>query len=129
MPFCRNILELSSYYWWIFDTENLHDFQRFVRTVSYSQSYNTPFLLAALFFHSASVLLNFFMNQASNVVTVLLNTSDHHYTETHSAYLYQCLDLDLSMSYLYDLFFIFSLFIIVILGPHLNRRTCFLYNF
>ena len=35
------------------------------------------------FFKWASVLLNFFMNWASNVVYMFLNTCNHHYTETH----------------------------------------------
>ena len=35
------------------------------------------------FFNSASVLLNFFINWASNVAQVLLNTYNNHYTETH----------------------------------------------
>ena len=35
------------------------------------------------FFNSASVLLNFFMNRASNVALVLLNAYKHHYTKTH----------------------------------------------
>ena len=40
-------------------------------------------LKATLIFNSASVLLNFFMNLASYVAQVLLNTYNHHYTETH----------------------------------------------
>ena len=35
-----------------------------------------------LFFNSASVLLNFFMNWASNVASVLLNANKHHHSET-----------------------------------------------
>ena len=35
------------------------------------------------FFKSASVLLNVFMNGTLDVASVLLNTCNHHYTETH----------------------------------------------
>ena len=41
------------------------------------------FFLSDIFFNSASVLLNFIMKWASNVAWVLLNTCNHHYTETY----------------------------------------------
>ena len=40
------------------------------------------FYKQSLLFNSASVLLNFFINWASNVACVLLNTYNHHYVET-----------------------------------------------
>ena len=39
------------------------------------------FLQPTLFFNSVSVLLNSFLNWASNVPEVLLNTCNHHYTD------------------------------------------------
>ena len=45
----------------------------------------------------------------------LLNTYNHHYTETHFIFTTcPCLDLGLFLSYLCDLFFIFSVVFIVI---------------
>ena len=41
----------------------------------------TLFYNQRLFFNSTSVLLNFFMNWASNVAWVLLNTYGHRYTD------------------------------------------------
>ena len=54
-----------------------------LRTAPLNFLYTLFSLLATLFFNSASMLLNFFMNWASNVVWVFLNTYNHHYTETH----------------------------------------------
>ena len=44
---------------------------------------NTRFFISNVFFKSASVLLNVFMNGTLDVASVLLNTCNHHYTETH----------------------------------------------
>ena len=38
----------------------------------------------------SSLMLNFFMNWASNVGCVLLNTYNHHYTETHFIFKFIC---------------------------------------
>ena len=76
----------------------------------------TLFLEAALFFNSASVLLNFIMNWASKIASCYLI----HITiitlsyNLYLVYLCPCLGLSLFMSYLCDLFFIFSLRFIVI---------------
>ena len=43
----------------------------------------TRFFISKTFFNSVSMLLNFFVNWASNVASVLLNTCNHRYTETH----------------------------------------------
>ena len=93
-------------------------------------------LEATLFFNWVSVLLNVFINWASNVAWLLLNTYNHHYTETHIlVYFCPCIDPCLFMSYIYDLFmsyiydlcdFLFSLIFIAI--NHItsfNRRICF----
>ena len=47
---------------------------------------------------------------------MLLSTYNHHHNETHLYLVHLCsrLDLDLFMSYLIDLFFIFSLIFIII---------------
>ena len=43
----------------------------------------TRFLKKQRFFNSATVLLNFFINQASNVAQVFLSTFNPYYTERH----------------------------------------------
>ena len=62
------------------------------------------------------MLLDFLMNRASNVASVLLNAHKHHYAEPHFIF-----SKSVSMSrpslfilYLCDLYFIFSLIFIVI---------------
>ena len=62
------------------------------------------------------MLVNFFMNRASNVAHVLLNTYKHQHTETlcNLLCLCACLELDLFMSYLCDLFFIYIFIFIII---------------
>ena len=75
------------------------------------------FFTSNAFVNSASVLLNSFVNWASNVAWVLLNTYKHHYNETFCTYLYLCqhIDIGLTMSYWYDLFLIFIFILIFIL--------------
>ena len=85
-------------------------------------------LEATLFFNWDSVLLNVFINWASNVAWLLLNTYNHHYTETHIlVYFCPCIDPCLFMSYIHDLCdFLFSLIFIAI--NHItsfSRRICF----
>ena len=46
------------------------------------KKYNIQAFYKQRLFNLTSVLLNFFMNWASNVASVLLNTYNHHYTET-----------------------------------------------
>ena len=48
---------------------------------------NTRFFIGKTFFNSASVLLIFFVNWASNVAWAFLYTCNHHYTETYILYL------------------------------------------
>ena len=43
----------------------------------------TRFLKKQRFFNSATVLLNFFINQASNVAQVFLSTFNPYHTERH----------------------------------------------
>ena len=76
-------------------------------TISYKQRF---------FFNSALVLLTFFMNRASNVAQVLFNIYKHQHTETlcNLLYLCPCLELDLFMSYICDLFFIYIFIFIII---------------
>ena len=56
---------------------------------------NTPFFTNNTFFNLVSLLLNFFMNTASNVAWVLLNIFNHKYI---LVYLRVCLGLGLFMS-------------------------------
>ena len=79
---------------------------------------DTCFFYKQLFFsNSTSVLLNVFMNWASNVAYVLLNTCKHHHTETFFIF---TIFLSISrpgllfMSYLYDPFFIFIFIFITV---------------
>ena len=76
-----------------------------------------------VFFNSAPVLLNFFMNWASNVAWMY--AYNHHYTETHLhlVYLCPCLRLGLFVSYLCALFFIFSLIFSLINHITLLKQT------
>ena len=56
-------------------------------------------------------------NQAKHTSTQARHLADSHYTETYfifTIFVCPCLGLDLFMSYLFDLFFIFSLIFIVI---------------
>ena len=68
------------------------------------------------FFNSASVLLNFFTNRASNVTYVLLNKYKHCQLRHFLYFLYfcPCLELGLLMSYLCDFFFSFIFIFIMI---------------
>ena len=79
------------------------------------------------FFNSASVLLNFFTNRASNVTYVLLNKYKHCQLRHFLYFLYfcPCLELGLLMSYLCDFFSVsssFSLWLIV--SSHEYKHTC-----
>ena len=78
----------------------------------------TRFFISNPFFNPNSVLLNFFMNWASNIAyrCCLIHTTI--ITKRHILYLvYLCPCLGLSMSYLCDLFFIF------IAINHINLKT------
>ena len=68
------------------------------------------------FFNSASMLLDFLMNRASNVASVLLNAHKHHYAGPHFIFskLVSMSRPSLFILYLCDLYFIFSLIFIVI---------------
>ena len=68
------------------------------------------FISNAFFFNSASVLLNFFMNSASNVAQMMLILRQVLYV----VYLGPCLSLGLFMPCLCDLFSISSLIFITI---------------
>ena len=71
------------------------------------------FFKASLFFNSASLLINFFMNSVSDVVYVLLIAHNHHHTEKHSIFsLFLTMSWPSSISFMSDLcnlFFIFTL--------------------
>ena len=74
-----------------------------------------------MFFNSASVLLNFFMNWASNVAQVAFNTNKHHHTET----LFASFTIFVAMSrprsiYVLSMWPIFMLIVIFIMINRLN---------
>ena len=87
------------------------------RSVSRMKLSYTLFFISNAFFNSASVLLNFFVNWATNVTWVLLDTYNHYYTEAYfmcSIFVPMFIGLGLLMSYLCDLFLISSLIFIFI---------------
>ena len=73
-------------------------------------------------FNSVSVLSKVFMNWASNVAKVLLNTNKHHHTQTFlilSIFVFMFIPMSIFpstsfMSYICDLFFIFIFILITI---------------
>ena len=79
------------------------------------------------FFNSASVLLNFFTNRASNVTYVLLNKYKHCQLRHFLYFLYfcPCLELGLLMSYLCDFFFSF-IFIFIMINRIISWRQAHL---
>ena len=88
------------------------DYQIFER---WSSNKSPDQMKYTLFFNSASVLLNFFMNWASTFAWVLLNTYNNIILRHFTFGIFLTMSRSGSvMSYLCDLFFIFSLIFIVI---------------
>ena len=83
-----------------------------------------------LFFNSVSVLLNFFMNWASIVAWVLLNTYNHIILRHFTFGIFLTISRPGSiMSYLCDLFFILSLIFIIIYHIILKQMYLFFWHF
>ena len=89
----------------------------------------TLFCKATLSFNSASVLLSLFMNSASHVAQVLLVAHNHHCTETHFIFsIFATMSWYSSvMSYLYDLFFIFTLIYLITIDHVISLRQTHLF--
>ena len=83
-----------------------------------------------LFFYSAPVLLNFFMNWVSDVGLALFNAYNHHaevnFVFSIIVYLYVSRPRSITC-HIYAIYFSFSasFSLSLIIQPHVNRHTCF----
>ena len=105
-------------------SDNMHHDQKLNKWI---EEY-TLFFISNAFFNWASALLTFFMNWASILLSLI-----HHLTITvltnilYLVYLSKCLDLGLFVSYLCNLFFIFSLIVISINNISPLKQTYLLF--
>ena len=105
-------------------SDNMHHDQKLNKWI---EEY-TLFFISNAFFNWASALLTFFMNRASILLSLI-----HHLTITvltnilYLVYLSKCLDLGLFVSYLCNLFFIFSLIVISINNISPLKQTYLLF--